>query len=99
MALAALLLISGCTSLAPTVVECQLTARCAEVLVQANMVIPPGAERISVNDGRARFEHFHAEVHACYPDGDYVLVDVMGLRQGPLDASIRSDGWSDPPCR
>ena len=99
MAIAPALVLSGCSILTPVVVDCQLQARCAEVIAQANQVLPQGAERISVNGGRARLGFFHAEVHACYRDGGYVLVDVLGAGQGPLSASIRNDGWSDPPCR
>jgi hypothetical protein len=38
----------------------------------------------------------HVDVHACYPDGRYVLVDVVG---DDLVASVRADGWENPPCR
>ena len=99
MAVAAMVVLSGCSILTPVVVDCQLEARCAEVVTVASRVLPPGAERITVNVGRARFEAFHAEVHACYRDGGYVLVDVVSTGQRPLGASIRTDPWLNPPCR
>ena len=99
MAFAAAVVLSGCSIVNPVVIDCELEARCAEVIAQANRVLPAGAEEISIGPGRAPPGAFHAEVHACYPDGGYLLVDVMGSEQRPLSASIRDVGWADPPCR
>jgi hypothetical protein len=98
LAMAATLVVSGCTLLIPDV-DCNLPARCSEVVTQGNQVLPRGAERIVVTVGRAPSGVFHAEVHACYRDGRYSLVDVIGSEQGALDPSIRSDPPLDPPCR
>jgi hypothetical protein len=93
------LVIAGCASTpTPTpAIECHLEGGCDGVAAVAWQVLPPGAARTVIIQGRGL--SLHAEVHACYPDGGYVLVDVMGPEQGPVDASIRSHGWSDPPCR
>ena len=98
LAMAATLVVSGCTLLIPDV-ECSVPARCSEVVAQANQVLPPGPERIVVTVGRAPPGLLHGEVHACYGDGRYILVDVIGSEQGALEASIRSDPPLDPPCR
>ena len=99
LAMAATLVVSGCALLIPEV-DCDLPARCGEVVAQANQVLPRGPERILVTVGRSPPGVLHAEVHACYGDGRYILVDVIGSDQGgALDASIRSDPPVDPPCR
>jgi hypothetical protein len=51
--------------------------------------------------GIGRGLRWHAEVHACWNDGGYVLVDVVGDPAAPTDSlasSVRSNGWDDPPC-
>lgn len=73
-------------------VECRVD-RCDEVLAAASRVIPPANSRWVVIWGRGL--DFHAEVHACYDNGQYFLVDVNGL----MRAGLRDEPWSDPPCR
>jgi hypothetical protein len=47
---------------------------------------------------------WHAEVHACWNDGAYRLIDVIGPidnMQPTIDevmASVREPPWDDPPC-
>lgn len=59
----------------------------------------PGLAMVAIGIGRGL--RWHAEVHACWLDGRYELVDVFGDAYGPTDdpsASVRSEGWDDPPC-
>jgi hypothetical protein len=56
-------------------------------------VVPLGGARIVVTIDRGI--GFHADAHICYPDGRYVLVDVMG---DDMQADVRSEGWEVPPC-
>lgn len=58
-----------------------------------------GLGMVAVGIGRG--VRWHAEAHACWDDGHYVLVDVFGDRDGPTEnptASQRTNGWADPPC-
>jgi hypothetical protein len=47
---------------------------------------------------------WHAELHACWDDGRYILVDVLGPvdaippQASDLSVSIRENGWDNPPC-
>lgn len=77
-------------------VECHLNPSelCGHVLAAARAVAPlAGARLVIVID---RGPVFHADVHACYPDGRYILVDVVG---DGFKASVRPEGWESPPCR
>lgn len=59
----------------------------------------PGLAMLAIRIGRGL--RWHAEVHACWLDGRYVLVDVRGDANRPTDdpiASVRPEGWDDPPC-
>lgn len=75
--------------------------RCAAVVAAAQAVLPKMAGTLVVFPGRAPGKAFRAEVHACYPDGRYLLVDIFqGTMAGsPLIASIRDVPWDVPPCR
>lgn len=85
--------VAGCALLQPNV-DCSLGADCNEVLEATDEVAPITGARVVVLLGRGR--GFHAEAHVCYPDGRYVLVDVIGEE---FAASIRPIGWDEPPCR
>ena len=65
----------------------------AFVLGAAAMVVSLDQTRVLVDYGRGL--GFHAEVHVCYPDGRYVLVDVMG---DALVAGLRAEPWPSAPC-
>jgi len=41
--------------------------------------------------GRSPARTWHAELHACYADGRYVLVDMIGPMNGTPSASDRSN--------
>jgi hypothetical protein len=56
------------------------------------------ADRIVVNVGRSSLLN-HAEVHACYADSQYLLIDVFWGHGEQPDASVRTVPWEDPPCR
>ena len=76
--------------------ECHLNSSelCGHVLAAARSVAAlEGARLVIVID---RGPVFHADVHACYPDGRYILVDVVG---DDFNASVRPEGWENPPCR
>jgi len=72
-----------------------------QVVAAAEQVLPSGADSFVVDEGRGRGKALHAEVHACYPDGRYLLVDVFlgNLAGSPMTASIRAVPWETPPCR
>jgi hypothetical protein len=96
--------ISGCSpepTVAPVAIDCQLAERCNQVVAAASTVLPTGSSRLVITEGRAPLGVFHAEVHACYPGGRYLLADVLGPMEleGELRVSIRGLGWDDPPCR
>jgi hypothetical protein len=56
--------------------------------------------RIVVVAGRART--WHAEIHACFADGRYLLLDEIEPAFMPAEhtptATLRADGWPNPPC-
>ncbi len=102
---------------APTVapspsIHCRIPADdCRRALLSATALLERESlgtpTRIVVLGGRART--FHGEVHACFADGGYVLIDAIGpiAAAGTLDpvnsdvlkeASVRADPWDDPPC-
>ena len=79
----------------PAQVNCAIGEGCDGVLAAAAKVVSLDQTRVVDGYGRG-LRTFHAEVHVCYPDGRYVLVDVMG---DALDASLRAEPWPSPPCR
>lgn len=79
------------------VIDCHLPSMCDEVADAASRLLPSGPSTWFINFGRGL--GFHAEVHACYPGGDYYLVDVFERPASSLSASLRSSGWADPPCQ
>jgi hypothetical protein len=79
------------------VIECQLPDSCEEMANAASPLLPGGESNWVIIAGRSRGQ-LHGEVHACYPSGDYYLVDVFDFGDGPT-ASLRASGWPDPPCR
>jgi hypothetical protein len=86
-------LLAGCSLVQPDP-DCRLAARCDAVRVAARQVVPFDNARVVVLEGRGL--GFHAEVHVCYADGRYVLVDVVG---DDLGAAIREQPWDTAPCR
>jgi len=78
----------------PSQVNCGIGEGCDGVLAAAATVVSLDQTRVLVDYGRGR--GFHAEVHVCYPDGRYVLVDVIG---DALNASVRAEPWPSAPCR
>lgn len=86
--------LGSCASTGPTV-DCQLGDDCDRVVDAAAPLLPPGEATWVILIGRGI--GFHAEVHACYPDGRYLLVDVLG--DSDAEATLRPMGWPDPPCR
>jgi hypothetical protein len=95
-----ILLLSACSTALPDV-RCGLEQGCTQVVAAAEEVLPSSAESLVVNEGRGRGKALHAEVHACFADGRYLLVDVFqgNLAGSPLTASIRATPWEVPPCR
>ena len=91
---AAALMLAGCAG--PTI-ECGLADGCEEAAAAAARLLPEGDARWLIVEGGAPFPGFHAEIHACYPDGRYLIVDVTD-REG-REASLRPDVAGDPPCR
>ena len=85
--------LAGCAIVRPNP-DCGLGARCDAVLAAARQVVSFNDARVIVSQGRGL--GFHAEVHVCYGDGRYVLVDVLG---DDLTAGIRDQPWDNPPCR
>lgn len=75
-------------------VNCQIAEGCDGVLAAAANVVSLAQTRVFVDYGRGL--GFHGEVHVCYPDGRYVLIDVMG---DALKASVRAEPWPSAPCR
>lgn len=96
-AMAMALLLAGCVS--PTVtVDCRIEAGCEWATAGAHEVLPSADAHWVIVDGRGPPAVSHAEVHACYADGRYLIVDV--LRAGGMtQASMRDAAWADPPCR
>jgi hypothetical protein len=78
----------------PAHVDCQIAGGCDGVLAAAAKVVSLDQARVLVGSGRGL--GFHAEVHVCYADGRYVLIDVMG---DALNASVRAEPWPSAPCR
>jgi hypothetical protein len=59
----------------------------------------PDLSMVAIGPGRGLA--WHAEVHACWDDGRYVLVDVFGDRDNPREnpsATQRANGLANPPC-
>jgi len=79
----------------PAQVTCGIGEGCDGVLAAAAKVVSLDQTRVLVIYGRG-LRTFHAEVHVCYPDGRYVLVDVMG---DALNAGVRAEPWPSAPCR
>ena len=73
------------------VIECQLPDSCEEVANAASSLLPGGESNWVIIAGRARGQ-LHAEVHACYPSGDYYLVDVFDLARDQRHRSARRAG-------
>ncbi len=86
-------LLAGC-ALVPPSPDCRIGARCDAVLEAARQVVSFSDARVVVLWGRGL--GFNAEVHVCYGDGRYVLVDVLG---DDLGAAIRGQPWDTAPCR
>jgi hypothetical protein len=78
----------------PAQVNCQIAEGCGGVLAAAANVVSLDQARVTVAYGRG--QGFHAEVHVCYRDGLYILVDVMG---DSLQAGVRAAPWPSAPCR
>lgn len=78
----------------PAQVNCQLAGGCDGVLAAAAKVVSLDQTRVFVDSGRGL--GFHVEVHVCYPDGRYVLIDVIG---DALKAGVRAEPWPSAPCR
>ena len=91
-----LLIGSACSGPAPHLarLDCHIAEGCEGVIAAAAKVVSLDQARVAVGYGRGLA--FHAEVHACYPDGTYLLVDVIG---DPPQASVRAEPRPDPPCR
>lgn len=85
--------LAGCALIPPNP-DCRIDGRCDVVLGAAQRVVSFDDAHVLVLQGRGLA--FHAEVHVCYGDGRYVLLDVLG---DSLEAAIRDQGWDRPPCR
>lgn len=96
---ACVLVLGACSLLQHTVVDCQYEDRCRQSVQLARSLLPAGAQRITVTAGRSPPGVYHAEVHACYQDGRYLLVDVLDDDRGLAHASIRAGPLPDPACR
>ncbi len=93
-------------------IDCRMSSGdCERALLSATALLERDSfgtpTRLVVLGGRAR--SFHAEVHSCFADGGYVLIDAIGpiAAAGTLDpvnsdvlkeATVRADPWDDPPC-
>ena len=86
-------LLGACNLVGPNP-DCRLAEGCDAVLIAARRVVSFDNARVVVLYGRGLA--FHAEVHVCYTDGRYVLVDVLG---DDLGAGIRDQPWDSAPCR
>lgn len=90
------LLLAACGLLLPgPTIDCRLGEGCDQVIDAARARLPTGNAHWLIVYGRGRL--FHAEVHACYPDGRYLLLDVFsgdGTR-----ISLRDQPREDAPCR
>ena len=96
LAMASMVLWVGCAMPRPTV-QCQLDLACDAVVEAASSLLPAGEATWVITPGRSPAGSTHAEVHACYPDGRYLLIDVFeGIASG---ASVRTRNLPDPPCR
>jgi predicted small secreted protein len=97
------LLLAACNSMSGPFpgADCRVSDGCDEALDAAADVIQGEATQSSVDvvvvPGRGPGV-FHAEVHVCVGDGDYVLIDVVGPDKTNVEATRRLEGWSDPPC-
>jgi hypothetical protein len=81
-------------------VDCLLgdQADCDTALDAAAVLLVSDGDRPSgVVIGWGRGLTFHAEVRACYPSGNYKVVDVLG--DDPPEASVRVGGFSVNPCQ
>ncbi len=85
--------LSGCGLVRPNP-DCRLAESCDAVLRAARSVVSFDSARVVVLQGRGL--GFHAEVHVCYADGRYVLVDVL---VDTLKAATRDEPWDSAPCR
>jgi hypothetical protein len=87
-------------------VVCHVAAEDCELAIDAATAVLEDATElrtILVGPGRG-LRIWHAEVHACWNDGRYQLIDVLGridVVNPSLDdvtASVRDQPWDDPPC-
>jgi hypothetical protein len=93
--IAILAMLTACVEPQP-LIDCHLGAQCDDVVNAASTVLPAGASRWVVVVGRSP-GGLHAEVHACYRNGTYLLADVFEGER--WTASLRDEVWPDPPCR
>ena len=83
----------------PTV-QCQLDLACDAVVEAASSLLPAGEATWVITPGRSPAGSTHAEVHACYPDGRYLLAlrtTFQDRMPGPEDAAdiVLLDGAND----
>ena len=86
---------------ARSIVECSIpVADCDTALNAAGELIARNLDsnlvHVTVNWGRGLA--WHVEVHACFENGDYRLVDVGKADGGQATASFRDQARDDPPC-
>lgn len=88
-----------------TEVHCRLSsAECDLALSSLQLLIEERADPRSVVVGWGRGLAWHAEVHACWEDGQYVLIDVVGPGdevppdRADLTWSVRENPWEVAPC-
>jgi hypothetical protein len=87
-------------------VDCHVsTADCDLAIGAASRLLQEGDSsplHVVVTSGRGLV--WHAEVHACWDDGQYLLIDVIGSvgvdrpTSDEVAATVRQDAWDDPPC-
>ena len=85
----------------PSIVDCPLPAAdCDTALNAAGELIAENLDsslvHVVVSWGRGLA--WHAEVHACFENGDYRLIDVFKSDGGQGIGSFREQPWDDPPC-
>jgi hypothetical protein len=100
-ALAIVVLMAACSLLSEPKVDCEWdAATCEWATTAAADALPPGRANWVFSAGRGPATFVHVVVHACYADGRYLAVNVIGPDDlSRAQVSVPYAPPIDPPCR